>query len=83
MYIVDCTLYTKHRTLLNIVPRLGSDPSYEQIDELFHAITAPLAAQFADLVDHFELQLEIELGEQPNEQEMEEGQIGEQSKEQE
>ena len=43
----------------------------------------PLAAQFADLVDHFELQLEIELGEQPNEQEMEEVEIWEQSKEQE
>ena len=50
---------------------MGSDPSDDQVDALLVSSLGPLAAQFADLVDHFGLRLEVELGEQPDQQQME------------
>ena len=53
------------------MPRLGSDPSDEQMDALLVSSLGPLAAQFADLVDHFGLRLEVQLGEQLEQEQME------------
>ena len=59
------------------MPRLGSNPSDEQVDELLSSswqfqLELTLWTLCADLVDHFGLRVELEVGGQHNEQEIEE-----------